>query len=601
VSENPFVGLRPFKQSEAAYLFGRDDDLTLVFDRIMSANTMLLFAPSGVGKTSFLNAKLIPQVARRYAVVTCQTWGGGQPKRSILEAIAGAIRSHEDALSYAEALRRIESAIAASSSSATAVTLAEAFRLIDWKRCLLLLDQFEEVFHATHRAGRFYAFLQELTEMINDERLRVRVLFSMREEYLGELSIFDNRIPDLFHNHYRLKHPSRDLARSIVQGICREKGVQVDPAGLTSLIADLAKIRRNTPLGGGEPSNYEGDTVTLPSLQLVCQRLWTEDIPAGRAFLASYSPGRSDQVRNEFTDQTLGSLTPDEQRRMSRALDYLITKGGAKMAWPLDNLSVELGQDMEELGRTLRRLSGGDTRILQENHEPDGSVWFELSHDMYAPFLNQWKEDLRRREEKLRGRDVAVWERQLEPLDEFWVYLPEFLAGADESIAGQIVDVMATNLTKKNTRYLYIVESAGDVERLFHLVERLKHHPLCADIDPASMVRVLVLAGTGANGVAEAVSGLLHVGNCWIANPYSDQPQGYEVEYDERGERPVGGRRLPVEKMNRIIRNVRAIVKAFPPASFADVHSAAEIPHLVDQSPWIAVERPNARSARPTG
>ena len=31
----------------------------------------------------------------------------------------------------------------------------------------------------------------------------------MREEFLGELSVFDNRVPDLFNNYYRLKNPNR--------------------------------------------------------------------------------------------------------------------------------------------------------------------------------------------------------------------------------------------------------------------------------------------------------------------------------------------------------------------------------------------------------
>src|SRR6185369_11669356 len=58
----------------------------------------------------------------------------------------------------------------------------------DNNRCLLILDQFEEVFQHHRGKAHFDLFITQLAEVINYKHCNVRVLFSMREEFLGELS-----------------------------------------------------------------------------------------------------------------------------------------------------------------------------------------------------------------------------------------------------------------------------------------------------------------------------------------------------------------------------------------------------------------------------
>jgi hypothetical protein len=91
---------------------------------------------------------------------------------------------------------------------------------------ILILDQFEEVFQYHKHTVYFARFIDQLSEMINAPTPEVRVLFSIREEFLGELSVFDNKISDLFNNYYRLKNPSKRQAREIIAATVRSKGVE---------------------------------------------------------------------------------------------------------------------------------------------------------------------------------------------------------------------------------------------------------------------------------------------------------------------------------------------------------------------------------------
>src|SRR5271165_394215 len=76
---NPFKSLVPFGAKDWQTLFGRDADLDLVLNRIHSGKCTLLFAGSGVGKTSFLRAKLIPELESRNFI--CYTIAGVSGRR----------------------------------------------------------------------------------------------------------------------------------------------------------------------------------------------------------------------------------------------------------------------------------------------------------------------------------------------------------------------------------------------------------------------------------------------------------------------------------------------------------------------------------------
>ena len=54
----PFVGPRPFRLGEP--LFGRDREIPKLLDLLIAERIVLMFSPSGAGKTSLIQAGLIP-------------------------------------------------------------------------------------------------------------------------------------------------------------------------------------------------------------------------------------------------------------------------------------------------------------------------------------------------------------------------------------------------------------------------------------------------------------------------------------------------------------------------------------------------------------
>jgi hypothetical protein len=72
---NPYPGLRPFHADDAALFTGRELAADLIATRLRLTPLTLLFARSGVGKSSFLTCRLIPLLTATSNVAYLNEWG----------------------------------------------------------------------------------------------------------------------------------------------------------------------------------------------------------------------------------------------------------------------------------------------------------------------------------------------------------------------------------------------------------------------------------------------------------------------------------------------------------------------------------------------
>ena len=60
---NPFVGPRPFEGTDSEGFFGREAEAQEIVSTVLANQVTLLYAASGAGKTSLLNAGVLPLLA----------------------------------------------------------------------------------------------------------------------------------------------------------------------------------------------------------------------------------------------------------------------------------------------------------------------------------------------------------------------------------------------------------------------------------------------------------------------------------------------------------------------------------------------------------
>jgi hypothetical protein len=62
---NPYIGPAAFTENESSRFFGRTDETRELASRVIARKAVLLYAQSGAGKTSLLQASLIPELRQR--------------------------------------------------------------------------------------------------------------------------------------------------------------------------------------------------------------------------------------------------------------------------------------------------------------------------------------------------------------------------------------------------------------------------------------------------------------------------------------------------------------------------------------------------------
>jgi hypothetical protein len=212
-----FKGLDFYSEEDELLFFGRENDAELISENLCAYRLTLLYGPSGVGKSSVLQAGVMPMLRkasadrvrrglRPYVPVYFRTWAG-EPLDAVASAIASATAEREQPQGPVEA-----GTLMASNLADTVAACSRSGEL------LLILDQFED--YLVHEGGEEgeRTFAQQFPEIIDSETLSVRVLISIREDMLFALDRFRGRIRDLFGNRLRLERLDRRAGERAIRG-----------------------------------------------------------------------------------------------------------------------------------------------------------------------------------------------------------------------------------------------------------------------------------------------------------------------------------------------------------------------------------------------
>ncbi len=170
----PYVGPRPFDPHKNALFFGRDSEAAEITDLVVAHPVVLLYSSSGAGKTSLLNAGVLPALVTREEcdVLPVARLAVPNPK----QAEIGNICVFNALASWAADNRPEELRNLSVRSYLEARDHREERSGVDRLR-VLVFDQFEEVFtmHPERWQDR-REFFRQIADALAGDRL-LRVLF----------------------------------------------------------------------------------------------------------------------------------------------------------------------------------------------------------------------------------------------------------------------------------------------------------------------------------------------------------------------------------------------------------------------------------------
>ncbi len=406
-SANPYVGPRPFERNDSGRFFGRDQEASELLSLIVANRIVVLYAPSGAGKTSLLNAQVVSMLEDE----DFEVWPFARLRGPVLETIDPDdiynIYTFYTLLSWAG-----DDADPTQLSQQTLTDYLDARPHSEdefgyEKPRLLIFDQFEEIF--TAYPARWFereGFFNHIQRALDDDPL-LRVVFSLREDYVAQLDPYAPILHRNLRTRFRLERMRPEASLDAIRGPLNQTHRVFADDVAEKLVEDLRQVRVETM--SGETETVEGQYIEPVQLQVVCQNLW-EDLPDDvttitHAHLQQF--GNIDQALAAFYTRAVERAQPKSGLNEGDVRQWfeksLITPAGTRgtvyrgtnQTGGMDNTAIDQLEDMH--------IIRGEWRA--------GARWYELTHDRLIDPIQkanrQWHEE-RAAARIRRIRNVAV-------------------------------------------------------------------------------------------------------------------------------------------------------------------------------------------------
>jgi len=394
---SPFPGLASFTEADREFFFGREADVEAIGKKLKRLHMLAIVGPSGVGKSSFLRAGLIPSLPKRWAHVTCTP--GPSPLISLGQALIPQLAGDTEAMRAF--LRFGEADVAVS-------------MFTRWRRnhedAVLIVDQFEELFTQSPKEvqERFAELLGRLPIEAD-----VRVVLSMRDDFLFHCHAHPGLRPIL--TDLTLLTPIRgvDLRRVLVQPAMACGFRFEDDALLDQMVAEV-----------------ESERGALPLLAFTAARLWEHrDRERGLLTTAAYeSLGGVAGSLAQHAESILERIGVDREPIVREIFRNLTTGQGTRVSREREEL-LSVFEDRTAAGEVLAQLI--DARLLTsfEVTDPnDPSTRRQRVEIVHESLLTKWPRLVRWQSQDADGallRDqlrqaAQLWSEHGRPDDMLW-------------------------------------------------------------------------------------------------------------------------------------------------------------------------------------
>ncbi|MCP4810590.1 MAG: protein kinase [Proteobacteria bacterium] len=394
--DEPYRFLQPFSSATASIFFGRDRDaerFLTTWEHPDQVPIVALTGSSGVGKTSFLYARVIPaleDIGHEVLVVR----GGESPTRALARAVERRL-----ARSSGERTERTERALP---------MLLDELAALEGRPVAVVFDQLEELFTVgtTTDQAQFQA---DLAAVVGAGEASVRFVLSLREDFLGQLLRALYPLPtDQLLRAMPLRPLRPEDLRQALEGPGRE-GLPVEyapfsfePGLAVEIVQDLLED------DAGE---------VAPRVQAVGARLWAmvreEMDPVITRDHYRSRLGGARAILARLLDEAIGDLDPTDQglaKELLRALTHLPGSATSRPASQAGLLAAH--SDVTQVSRVLDRLESR-WRIIQGYADPrwPDERAYRIAHEALIARIQDYGEEAseRNRARQLFLQGFELW------------------------------------------------------------------------------------------------------------------------------------------------------------------------------------------------
>ncbi|MBB6002158.1 hypothetical protein [Arcicella rosea] len=402
-----YPGVTPFSTEHKELLMGREKDIEAFYQLLTLKQLIILYGKSGYGKSSLINAGVIPKLVE------------AETNKSVYFNIRLYAKNKEkkEPSPIEKLLEKLkENVLEQSFLHHAKINITDEFQLWYWLKnhqyasndaaIILFFDQFEELF-SYDKKEEIIPFAELLGKMLfqdlphdfledayqelwkakeketNPERLQaldndisllykkpnIKLVFSLRSDRLSLLNQLTDYLPNLQQNYYELNPISENAARlAITQPaqIINEKFTTPEFVFEKEVVETIIKRVKNTHDG-------KIDTATL---QIICrfieeQKVWKEK----KLSITGDVLGDITNIFKNFYQTSLSKLNKEEKAIASQTIEEKFIQNNQRIPFAGDHLKQEyhLSQTvLDELEKST---------LLRKERDTAGRFIYEIGHD----------------------------------------------------------------------------------------------------------------------------------------------------------------------------------------------------------------------------
>jgi formylglycine-generating enzyme required for sulfatase activity len=419
-----YPGIKPFSEQDKDIFFGRATDISQLFDLISLEQSVLLYAKSGIGKSSLLNAGIYPLLAEKtnYKPLNVRFTAFVSESQSAPPLQTFQAKLPESPLHFVFKQLGIKNSLWTHFKSLQMTNPNQQY--------LLVFDQFEELFSYPEAQVQEFAKalsellytqvpqevrekLEEMTSLFPDflsekekenllTPLAVKVVFSIRADRMSQLNQVKTHLPNLLRISYELKTLSNAQAIEAITTPAQKEGDFLSPKFSYEDKAMTQIMDYLTQKGKKNVETFQ--------LQMICQHMESKIVIGNKDnYVETKDIGDLELITEDYYNGVVNQLGSKQEKNKIRIFieEKLIVED---RRISLDEAICKTHIPLD----TLKRLV--DSRILRSEPNTTGGFSYELSHDtLVAPILKAKEvriaEEQRQAEER-KAQAEAEAERQ---------------------------------------------------------------------------------------------------------------------------------------------------------------------------------------------
>jgi WD40 repeat protein/serine/threonine protein kinase len=380
--DNPYKGLAAFEEVDSANFFGRekltDHLITCLREQENRARFLALVGPSGSGKSSVIQAGLIPRM-RSGTLPGSANWfmvemvPGSHPLEELEAALLRIAVNPPNSL--LQQLREDERGLVRATKRVLMDQKSELF---------LFIDQFEEVFTQAKDPAEVEHFLSSLVMAVTDPDCRLWVMLTLRADFYDQ-PLLHPKFGDLLRQHTEVVLPlSPEELENAIAGPAERVGVVLEQGLVPQIISDISQ----------QPG-------ALPLLQYALTELFERRSGRVLTLEAYHSIGGALGALANRAGEVYANLDAEHQEQVRQLFLRLITLGEAGVSDTrrriLQSEALAMASDPVVMRKIIEDFDR--SRLLTFDHDPvTREPTIEIAHEALIRewgVLRQWLEDSR--------------------------------------------------------------------------------------------------------------------------------------------------------------------------------------------------------------